>query len=146
MKVSYHGRRKQAYEPYDYYPDLTAMARDVDWLVVVAPGTAETRGIISREVMEALGPDGSLVNVGRGSLVDEPAMVELLGSGKLGAAALDVFADEPRMPEALWSMDNVVLSPHQGSATHKTRGAMGDLVVRNLAAHFAGDPLITPVV
>lgn len=146
MKVSYHGRRKQAYEPYDYYPDLVAMARDVDWLVVVAPGTAETRGIVSRQVMEALGPEGALVNVGRGSLVDEPAMVELLAARRLGAAALDVFADEPQVPEALWSLDNVVLSPHQGSATHKTRGAMGDLVVKNLAAHFAGDPLLTPVV
>ena len=146
MKVSYHGRREQPYEPYDYYPDLVAMARDVDWLVVVAPGTAETRGIVSRQVMEALGPEGALVNVGRGSLVDEPAMVELLAARRLGAAALDVFADEPQVPEALWSLDNVVLSPHQGSATHKTRGAMGDLVVKNLAAHFAGDPLPTPVV
>jgi len=145
MKVSYHGRREQAYEPYDYYADLTAMARDVDWLVVIAPGTNETRGIISRQVMEALGPEGSLVNMARGSLVDEPAMVELLADGRLGAAALDVFAEEPKVPEALWTMDNVVLSPHQGSATHKTRGAMGDLVVQNLAAHFKGDPLLTPV-
>jgi lactate dehydrogenase-like 2-hydroxyacid dehydrogenase len=146
MKVSYHGRRRQACEPYDYYPDLVAMARDVDWLVVVAPGTAETKGIVSRAVLEALGPEGALVNVARGSLVDEPALVDLLASGRLGGAALDVFADEPRVPEALTGMDNVVLSPHQGSATHKTRAAMGDLVVRNLAAHFAGDPLLTPVV
>jgi lactate dehydrogenase-like 2-hydroxyacid dehydrogenase len=146
MKVSYHGRSRQPFEPYDYYPDLTEMARAVDWLVVVAPGTAETRGIVSREVLEALGPEGALVNVARGSLVDEAALVDLLGSGGLGGAALDVFADEPRAPEALWSMPNVVLSPHQGSATHKTRAAMGALVVRNLAAHFAGNPLLTPVV
>ncbi|MEO1603435.1 MAG: NAD(P)-dependent oxidoreductase, partial [Pseudomonadota bacterium] len=88
---------------------------------------------------------GMLVNVARGSLVDETAMVELLTSGGLGGAALDVFEAEPKVPEALFAMDNVVLSPHQGSATHKTRTAMGDLVVQNLAAHFAGDPLLTPV-
>ena len=146
MRVSYHGRREQPFQPYPYYADLVAMARDVDWLVVIAPGTAETSGIVSREVMEALGPTGSLVNVARGGLIDEPAMVELLGNGRLGAAALDVFVDEPRVPEALFALPNVVLSPHQGSATDKTRRAMGDLVVRNLAAHFAGDPLLTPVV
>ena len=145
MRVSYHGRQAQAWEPHQYYPDLVAMARDVDWLVVVAPGSAATRGIVSREVLEALGPKGALVNVSRGSLVDETAMVELLADGRLGGAALDVFADEPRVPEALLKMHNVVLSPHQGSATEKTRAAMGDLVVRNLAAHFAGDPLLTPV-
>ncbi len=145
MKVSYHGRSKQAHEPYDYYADLTEMARDVDWLVVIAPGSAETSGIVSRQVMEALGADGALVNVARGSLVDQDAMLELLSSGGLGGAALDVFVDEPRVPEGFRSLDNVVLSPHQGSATHKTRGAMGDLVVRNLAAHFAGNPLLTPV-
>jgi lactate dehydrogenase-like 2-hydroxyacid dehydrogenase len=100
---------------------------------------------VSREVLTALGPSGCLVNVARGSLVDEAALVELLGSGALGGAALDVFAEEPEMPRALWSMDHVVLSPHQGSATQKTRAAMGDLVVRNLSAHFAGDPLPTPV-
>jgi len=146
MKVSYHGRRLQPHQPFDYYPDLVEMARAVDWLVVVAPGSPETRGIVSREVMAALGPGGSLVNVARGSLVDEAALVDMLGSGALGAAALDVFADEPTVPEALWRMENVVLSPHQGSATEKTRAAMGDLVVRNLAAHFAGDPPPTPVV
>lgn len=145
MKVSYHGRTEQPFQPFDFFDDLVEMARAVDWLVVIAPGTAETRGIVSREVMAALGPTGCLVNVARGSLVDEVALVELLGSGGLGGAALDVFADEPEVPEAMWSMENVVLSPHQGSATEKTRAAMGDLVVRNLAAHFAGDPLPTPV-
>ncbi len=145
MRVSYHGRREQPYEPYRYYSDLEAMARDVDWLVVIAPGSAETRGIVSRRVMEALGPTGALVNVARGALVDETALVELLADGRLGGAALDVFEAEPTVPEALWTMENVVLSPHQGSATHKTRSAMGDLVVRNLAAFFAGDPLLTPV-
>ncbi len=145
MQVVYHGRGEQPFEPYPYYADLEAMAQAVDWLVVIAPGTPETKGIVSRRVMEALGPNGNLVSVARGSLIDETAMVELLQSGTLGGAALDVFEDEPRVPEALFKLDNVVLSPHQGSATHKTRGAMGDLVVSNLAAHFAGDPLLTPV-
>jgi lactate dehydrogenase-like 2-hydroxyacid dehydrogenase len=146
MRVSYHGRREQPYQPYQFYPDLEAMARDVDWLVVIAPGSAATRGIVSRPVLEALGPEGAIVNVARGALVDEAAMVELLAEGRLGGAALDVFEDEPRVPERLMRLPNVVLSPHQGSATTKTRAAMGDLVVRNLAAHFAGDPLLTPVV
>jgi lactate dehydrogenase-like 2-hydroxyacid dehydrogenase len=121
------------------------MARDADWLVVAAPGSAATRGIVSRAVLEALGPEGALVNVSRGALVDEAALVELLAAGRLGGAALDVFADEPRVPDALFGLPNVVLSPHQGSATGNTRAAMGDLVVRNLAAHFAGEVLLTPV-
>ena len=146
MRVAYHGRHEQPYEPFEYYADLVAMARDVDWLVVIAPGSAETKGIVSRKVLEALGPKGHLVNVARGALVDEPAMVEMLSSGALGGAALDVFVDEPKVPEALFGLDNVVLSPHQGSATVKTRTAMGDLVVKNLAAHFDGRPLLTPVV
>ena len=146
MRVVYHGRSEQPYQPYIYYPDLEAMAREVDWLVSIAPGGESTRGIISRPVLEALGPEGCLVNIGRGSAVDEPALVEMLQSGALGGAALDVFADEPNVPQALIALDNVVLTPHQGSATHKTRWAMGDLVVRNLRAHFAGEPLISPVV
>ncbi|HET7408879.1 MAG TPA: 2-hydroxyacid dehydrogenase [Paracoccaceae bacterium] len=146
MRVVYHGRTEQPYQPYVYYADLEAMARDVDWLVCIAPGGPATKGIISRKVMEALGPNGCLVNIGRGTSVDEPAMVEMLQSGALGGAALDVFAEEPTVPEALYALDNVVLSPHQGSATHKTRWAMGDLVVRNLRAHFGGEPLISPVV
>jgi len=145
LRVSYHGRREQPYEPYQYYSDLEAMARAVDWLVVVAPGSPETAGIVSRHVLEALGASGALVNVSRGALVDEAALVELLADGRLGGAALDVFADEPRAPQALLALPNVVLSPHQGSATEKTRAAMGDLMVSNLGAHFAGDPLLTPV-
>lgn len=146
MRVVYHGRNEQPFLPYAYYADLEAMARDVDWLVCIAPGGPGTKGIISRKVLEALGPEGALVSIGRGTSVDQGAMVEMLQSGALGGAALDVFEDEPNVPEALFALDNVVLSPHQGSATHKTRWAMGDLVVRNLKAHFAGEPLISPVV
>lgn len=145
VTVSYHGRTEQADQPYRYYADLEAMARDVDWLVVIAPATPDTVGVVSAAVLAALGPEGRLVNVARGALVDEPALVAALASGALGGAALDVFADEPNVPDALLAMDNVLLAPHVGSATHHTRWAMGDMVVRNLAAHFAGRPLISPV-
>jgi lactate dehydrogenase-like 2-hydroxyacid dehydrogenase len=146
MRVVYHGRRRQPREPYFYYDDLLAMARDVDWLVVIAPGSKETDKIISREVLEALGPKGSLVSMARGSMIDEDALVDMLGSGALGSAALDVFRSEPHVPEALFAMENVILSPHQGSKTVETRDAMGALVVANLQAHFAGEPLLTAVV
>jgi lactate dehydrogenase-like 2-hydroxyacid dehydrogenase len=146
MRVVYHGRHQQPREPFTYYDDLAEMARAVDWLVLIAPGGKATEKIVSREVLEALGPEGFLVNMGRGTLVDETAMVEMLQSGALGGAALDVFADEPNPPEALFGLDNVVLSPHQGSATTETRDAMGQLLVDNLVAHFDGEPLLSPVV
>lgn len=146
MRVVYHGRSEQKFQPYPYYASLVDMARDVDWLVCVVPGDTGTKGMVTREVLEALGPKGSIVNVGRGPLIDEAAMLDLLQSGKLGGAALDVFAEEPKMDPSFWALDNVVLSPHQGSATHKTRWQMGDLMVRNLIAHSRGLPLLTPVV
>ncbi|QQR38261.1 2-hydroxyacid dehydrogenase [Devosia rhizoryzae] len=146
MRVVYHGRHRQPTEPHVYYESLEDMARYSDWLVLVAPGGKETEGIVSRAVLEALGPDGYLVNVGRGSLVDEPAMIDLLQSGQLGGAGLDVFADEPRVPQSLRDLDNVVLTPHYASATQTTRDAMGALVVKNLEKHFAGEPLISAVV
>jgi lactate dehydrogenase-like 2-hydroxyacid dehydrogenase len=146
MRVVYHGRHQQPDEPYVYHPSLVDMAREADWLVVIAPGGEETRGIVSRAVLEALGPEGYFVNMARGSLVDEPALIEMLENGKIGGAALDVFVDEPRVPEALFKLDNVVLSPHQGSATRQTRDRMGRLVVANLDAHFAGNPLPSAVV
>jgi lactate dehydrogenase-like 2-hydroxyacid dehydrogenase len=146
MRVVYTGRKRQPSEPHIFYDSLTDMARDSDWLVIIAPGGKSTDGIVSRDVLEALGPKGMLVNVARGTLIDEPAMLELLQSGGLGGAALDVFVDEPKVPEAFLTLDNVVLSPHQGSATHQTRDAMGALLVANLEAHFAGEPLISAVV
>jgi lactate dehydrogenase-like 2-hydroxyacid dehydrogenase len=146
MRVVYHGRHRQPDEPYIYYDKLVDMARDADWLVLIAPGGKSTDGIVSREVLTALGPEGYLVNMGRGTLVDEPALVELLQSGGIAGAALDVFEKEPQVPPALFGLDNVVLSPHQGSATHQTRNKMGALVVANLDAHFAGEPLPSAVV
>ncbi|MCF3931949.1 2-hydroxyacid dehydrogenase [Acuticoccus sp. M5D2P5] len=145
MQVVYHGRNKQEAEPYPYYADLTQMAKDVDWLVNIVPGDASTNKMINRTVFDALGPDGLFVNVGRGTTVDEAELLSALKEKRIGGAALDVFEDEPNVPEGFFGLDNVVLSPHQGSATHKTRWAMGDLVVRNLKAHFAGLPLISPV-
>ncbi|HEU0221478.1 MAG TPA: 2-hydroxyacid dehydrogenase [Paracoccaceae bacterium] len=145
MQVVYHGRRPQADVAYPFFGDLVEMARAADWLVIIAPGSAETRGLVCRAVLEALGPEGRLVNVARGSIVDEAAAAELLASGRLGGAALDVFEDEPRPHPGLLALPNVVLSPHQGSATERTRAAMGDLVVANLAAHFAGRPLVSEI-
>lgn len=146
MRVVYHGRKRQPAEPYVYYDNLADMARDSDWLVIIAPGGKGTERIVSRDVLEALGPKGMLVNVARGTLIDEPAMLELLQTGGLGGAALDVFENEPKVPEAFFALENVVLSPHQGSATNQTRDAMGALLVANLEAHFAGEPLISAVV
>jgi len=124
---------------------LLALARASEYLVVCAPGNPATRHAINAEVMAALGADGTLVNISRGALVDEPALIAALGDGTLGMAALDVFADEPRVPAALRALDNVILTPHVGSLTVETRHAMGQLVVDNLLAHFAGTPLLTPV-
>lgn len=146
MRVVYHGRHQQAAVPYVFYDDLEDMARDSDWLIVIAPGGKGTDGIVSRKVLEALGPRGRIVNVARGTLIDEQAMVELLANGGLAGAALDVFENEPTVPAQLLQLENVVLSPHQGSATHQTRNAMGAMLVANLERHFAGEPLISAVV
>lgn len=145
MKIAYHGPRAKAGVAYRFYPNLAEMAGAVDYLVVSCPGGAGTRNLVNAEVLRALGPKGVVVNISRGSVIEEPAMVEMLHDGRLGGAGLDVFADEPRVPEALLPLENVVLQPHVGSATHATRGAMGQLVIDNLQAHFAGKKLLTPV-
>ncbi len=145
MRVSYHGPRQKPV-PYIYMPDLVAMAKESDFLVVASRGGDDTRNIVNREVLEALGPQGTLVNVSRGSIVDEAALVEALRTGKLGFAALDVFANEPRVSEKLLWMPNVIMTPHQGSATADTRLAMALLLIENVEAFFAGKPLPTPVV
>lgn len=143
--IVYHSRKPAPGVPWRHYPDLIAMARDVDVLIVIAPGGPATKNIVNRTVLEALGPNGILINVARGSLVDEPALIDALRDKKILAAGLDVFADEPRVPPALIEMDNVVLLPHVGSATHLTRRAMGQLVIDNLKSWAAGKGPLTPV-
>ena len=145
MHIVYHGRKPQPDVSYKYYPKLADMARDCDVLMVICPGGPATHHIVNAEVLNALGPEGTLINVARGSVVDEPALVKALADGTLGAAALDVFESEPKVPEALLDMDQVVLQPHVGSSTHETRKTMGDLAVDNLRAHFSGKPVLTPV-
>jgi lactate dehydrogenase-like 2-hydroxyacid dehydrogenase len=145
MKVAYHSRNKQSGVSYNYYDKPVQLARDVKILVVACPGGKETERIVSREVIEALGKDGYLINVSRGSTIDEPALVDALVNGRLAGAGLDVFAAEPKVPQALLKLDNVVLQPHVSSGTHWTRAAMGQLVVDNLAAYLAGKPLLTQV-
>ena len=145
MHIAYHGRKPQPDVTYKYYARLADMARDCDVLMVICAGGPETHHLVNAEVLAALGPEGTLINVARGSVVDEPALVKALADGTLGAAGLDVFEAEPRVPEALWSMENVVLQPHMASATHETRKAMGDLALDNLRAYFAGKPVLTPV-
>ena len=145
MRIVYHGRKPQAEVAHKYYASLTGMARDCDVLMVICPGGAATYHLVNAEVLAALGHKGTLINVARGSVVDEAALVKALADGSLGAAGLDVFESEPRVPEALFAMDQVVLQPHVGSATHETRKAMGDLTVDNLRAHFSGKPVLTPV-
>lgn len=142
--IAYHNRTPRDV-PYRYYDDLAKMAAACEVLFVVTPGGADTRGIVNRKVLDALGAEGLLVNVSRGSVVDEPALVAALQEGRLGAAGLDVFADEPNVPEALFTMPNVVLTPHIGSATVETRSAMGNLVVDNLLQHLADGRVISPV-
>jgi lactate dehydrogenase-like 2-hydroxyacid dehydrogenase len=146
MTVAYTGRAPKAGVPYRFEPRLADLARTSDVLFVAASGNPSSLGIVNAEVLDALGPEGILVNIARGSLVDEAALVAALVEGRLGAAGLDTFLDEPHVPEALFALDNVVLQPHQGSATAECRLDMGNLVLANLAAHFAGTPLPTPVV
>jgi hydroxypyruvate reductase len=142
MKVAYTGRRAQPV-PYTFHDDLVALAAASDFLVVACPGGAATKNVVDARVLAALGKKGTLVNIARGSIVDEPALVQALADGTIKGAGLDVFADEPRIPPALLAMDNVVLLPHVGSATRETRQAMADLCKANLDAWFAGKPLPT---
>lgn len=146
MTISYYSPRPFADLPYRYEPALDRLADDSDFLIVCAAGGARSQGIIDRKVIEALGPRGILVNVARGTVVDEAALVAALVGGRLGGAGLDVFVDEPRVPAPLLELPTVVLQPHRASATVETRMDMGRLVVDNLAAHFAGRDLLTRVV
>jgi lactate dehydrogenase-like 2-hydroxyacid dehydrogenase len=145
VPVVYHSRNPAPDVSYKHYPDLIEMAKAVDTLVLIVPGGASTAKMINAEVMKALGPRGVIINVARGSVVDEPALVAALKSGTILAAGLDVFANEPAVPDELKAMQNVVLLPHIGSASVVTRNAMDQLVVDNLKAWFAGKPPLTPV-
>lgn len=142
MKVAYTGRKPQKVG-YEYIADLKALAAAVDFLVVACPGGEATRNIVNADVLAALGKKGTLINIARGSIVDEPALVAALEAGTIKGAGLDVFADEPHIPAALLAMDNVVLLPHVGSATRETRQAMGDLCKANLDAWFAAKKVLT---
>lgn len=145
VPVVYHSRNPQKGVAYKYYPDLIAMAKDVDTLMIIVPGGPATRNLITAKVLEALGPRGILINIARGSVVDEPALIKALANKTIMAAGLDVFAHEPNVPAELIAMENVVLLPHVGSASHHTRRAMGQLVVDNLVAWSTGKPPLTPV-
>ncbi|MEO0676682.1 MAG: 2-hydroxyacid dehydrogenase [Pseudomonadota bacterium] len=143
-RILYYGRSRQDV-PYTYYDDLIAMAHACDTLINVAPGGDGTRHLINRDVIEAIGPEGYLINVGRGSTVDEAALIEAVESGALGGAGLDVFANEPHIPAALRACKRAILLPHVGSATVETRRAMGNLAIDNLIAFKEGRPLLSPV-
>jgi lactate dehydrogenase-like 2-hydroxyacid dehydrogenase len=145
VPVVYHTRRSRPDVPYRHYPDLLAMARDVDILLAIVPGGPGTQNMIDAKVLDALGPGGIFINMARGSVVDEPALIKALQEKRILSAGLDVFANEPVVPQELIAMDNVVLFPHLGSATVATRTAMDQLVVDNLLAWGAGKPPLTPV-
>ncbi len=145
MTIAYHGRSRKDV-PYQYFDNLLAMAKEADVLILACAGGAGTLNIVNYDVLDALGARGILVNVSRGSVVKELDLLAALSNRTIAGAGLDVFVNEPYVPEALISMDNVVLLPHIGSATIETRTAMAGLVVDNLLAHFDGKPLITPVV
>jgi lactate dehydrogenase-like 2-hydroxyacid dehydrogenase len=145
LAISYHSRSAKPGIPYPYYPTLEGLAKAVDILMVITPGGAGTKHLINAKILEALGPKGVLINMSRGSVVDEKALIEALKAGKIASAGLDVFEHEPKVPAELIAMENVVLLPHVGSASVHTRNAMGQLTVDNLKSWFDGKGLLTPV-
>ncbi|XVF26768.1 hypothetical protein REPUB_Repub14bG0047000 [Reevesia pubescens] len=144
--ISYHSRSKKQNTNYKYYSNIVDLAANCQILVVACALTEETHHIVDRKVIDALGPNGILINIGRGAHVDEPELVSALLEGRLGGAGLDVFENEPEVPEQLFGLENVVLVPHVGSDTNETSKAMADLVISNLEAHFKGEPLSTPLI
>ncbi|MHC9295580.1 2-hydroxyacid dehydrogenase [Mycobacterium sp. LTG2003] len=143
--ISYHNRNERTDSPYGYVASPVELARQVDVLVIAAAGGNATRRLVDRDVLDALGSNGYLINIARGSVVDEDALVEALADGRLAGAGLDVFVDEPNVPEALLTMDNVVLLPHVGSGTVETRAAMEALTLANLDKFLQSGELVTPV-
>lgn len=145
MTIRYHNRNRKDV-PYPYDADAVALAANSDVLMVVTPGGAETSKLVNARVLDALGPQGYLCNIARGSVVDEPVLLKYLQEKKIAGAGLDVFVDEPNVPPAFFTLENAVLFPHVGSATQETRKAMGDLQIENLRLHFSGKPVKTRVV
>ena len=145
MTIRYHNRRRKD-APYPYDPDPATLAKNSDVLLVVTPGGLETNKLVGAKVLDALGPDGYLVNIARGSVIDEPLLLRYLQEKRIAGAGLDVYLDEPRVPPEFFTLENAVLFPHVGSATVETRKAMGDLQIENLRLHFAGKPVKTRVV
>ena len=144
MKIRYHNRSKKNV-PYPYDADAVALAKNSDVLMIITPGGAGTHRLVNAKVLDALGPQGYLVNVARGSVVDEPALLRYLQEKKIAGAGLDVYEHEPQVPAEFYALDNCVLFPHVASATVETRKAMGDLQVENLHLHFAGKPVKTAI-
>lgn len=145
MSIAYCNRSRNADVPYDWYPDPVSLAADVDFLVICAAAGPSTRGLVGIDVLAALGPRGILINISRGVVVDEIALLRALREKRIAAAGLDVFVDEPNLNREFIQLANVVLQPHNGSGTIETRAAIGRLLLRNLAAHFSGALLPTPV-
>ncbi len=145
MEISYYGPNEKPESGYIYENNLVALAKNCDFLMICCKGGEETRHLVNAEVIEAVGPEGMLINISRGTVVDQEAMLLALQTGKLGFAGLDVFENEPEVPAEFLSLDNVVLAPHIGSASVETRLAMGQLVAKNLRAYFNGQPVLTPV-
>jgi len=145
MKIRYHNRSKKDVA-YAYDGDALVLAKNSDVLMVATPGGAATKALVGARVLDALGPKGYVVNIARGSVVDEPALLDYLKRRKIAGAGLDVFANEPNISPEFFALDNAVILPHVGSATNETRGAMGDLQIENLRLHFAGRPVLTRVV
>lgn len=144
VNIAYHNRRPKKL-PYSYYPTLEALADASDILLCMLPGGAETDNVINGAVLDKLGPEGVFVNVGRGNAVDDAALVHALEAGKIRAAGLDVYQNEPNIPEAYTALNNVILLPHIGSATVETRRAMGNLVLQNIASYLRDNSLMTEV-
>ena len=144
MRIAYHGRTQQEVS-WEFFDSLIELARAVDFLIVACPGGAKTKHLINASVLEALGAKGTLINIARGSVVDEAALIAALQRGSIRGAGLDVFEHEPQVPDALMQCENAVLLPHIGSGTYETRREMARLVVENLAAHSRGELLLTPV-
>lgn len=145
MTILYHGPRPKEGVAYPFEPDLKTLAEKADFLILSCPGGEKTRNLVDKTILQALGSKGFLINVARGTVVQEQDLIDALQGGVIAGAGLDVFLNEPHVPKELITMDNVVLLPHVGSATQETRSVMGQLVVNNLLAHFKGDPLLTPV-